>query len=421
MARDRKVDEVWNKLEDKYNIVEEIKNNGSYKITADAIKEFREPRLVTKFDTSNDKPKIFKDNKLDILPDTRGTYIIGEFSTHTWLKIDEDTKIKTVNIPPYVETYYDYSVTSESNALNIAYMSGMIDNVLNTTDKLISYPTLSGRMGSGSFDFKIRTFDFHVEKAQIEIDGSFENGDTVGIIEAKSRVPLDFNIRQLYYQYRVYSKIVSKDVLPIFFTYSDDIYSFHIYKFKDEDRFDSLRKIGQNNFVVNNNITLNMDEVKKISKNSKMISNQYTFPQANSMTRIISNTKDINDGTNYKEMAVLNDFANRQGQYYLDALAYLGFMYKSDKKYYFTDKGKKNKYLDNSPIRNKIIIEAILSNDIFKKSFDLAIKNGCNFDKKYKEYVEKLILEGTNLSKGTPNRRASTVISWIRWIIGMIE
>lgn len=421
MARDRKVDEVWNKLDDKYNIVEEIKNNGSYKITADAIKEFREPRLVTKFDTSSDKPKIFKDNKLDILPDTRGTYIIGEFSTHTRLKIDEDTKIKTVNIPPYIETYYDYSVTSESNALNIAYMSGMIDDVLNTTDKLISYPTLSGRMGSGSFDFKIKGFNFHVEKAQIEIDGSFENGDRVGIIEAKSKIPSNFNIRQLYYPYRVYSEIVEKSVLPIFFTYSDSIYSFHIYNFKDKNRFDSIEKISQKNFVVNNNITLDINEVKRISQNSKKIDNPHTFPQADSMTRIINIIKNMNNSTSIRDVTNFNNFAYRQGQYYLDALVYLGFVYKnnSDRKYYFTDVGRKIKNLDNSPIRNKMIVEAILNNDIFKTAFDATIKNGGNFDK---SYVASLISNKVpNLGETTINRRASTVISWLRWIIGMIE
>lgn len=43
-------DNAWESLFEKYHIVEEISRNGAFGISASQIKEFREPRLMTKFD-----------------------------------------------------------------------------------------------------------------------------------------------------------------------------------------------------------------------------------------------------------------------------------------------------------------------------------------------------------------------------------
>lgn len=43
-------DTAWESLFDKYHILTEIEQNGQFIISANQIKEFREPRLMTKFD-----------------------------------------------------------------------------------------------------------------------------------------------------------------------------------------------------------------------------------------------------------------------------------------------------------------------------------------------------------------------------------
>ena len=43
-------DTAWEELFDKYNILFNIEKDGKYLISANQIKEFREPRLMTKFD-----------------------------------------------------------------------------------------------------------------------------------------------------------------------------------------------------------------------------------------------------------------------------------------------------------------------------------------------------------------------------------
>ena len=85
---------------------------------------------MTKFDWSSSRPKLFKDNELAILPDSRGGYVIGKFNAYQKLKYDDVTPIR-VSLPDWVQSFDDnYLVTSESVALNIAQMTGMVDMVM---------------------------------------------------------------------------------------------------------------------------------------------------------------------------------------------------------------------------------------------------------------------------------------------------
>ena len=74
--------ESWTKLFEKYKITQEVNENNYFVISTEAIKEYREPRLMTKFDTSHLRPTIFKKNKLGILPIERTKYIISDFKLY---------------------------------------------------------------------------------------------------------------------------------------------------------------------------------------------------------------------------------------------------------------------------------------------------------------------------------------------------
>ena len=55
---------AWEKLFEKYNILGEIEEKGYFKITSKQINEYREARLMTKFDNSATLPDLFKKNSL---------------------------------------------------------------------------------------------------------------------------------------------------------------------------------------------------------------------------------------------------------------------------------------------------------------------------------------------------------------------
>jgi len=63
----------------KYDILNQIDARGKFEISAIQIKEFKEPRLMVKFDHAVNFPKIFSDNDLAILPISRGDYLISNF------------------------------------------------------------------------------------------------------------------------------------------------------------------------------------------------------------------------------------------------------------------------------------------------------------------------------------------------------
>ncbi|MEZ4930181.1 MAG: hypothetical protein R2777_09285 [Chitinophagales bacterium] len=63
-----KNDLAWEKIFEKHKILDKILKDGHIEIAATKINEFREARLMTKFDHKSQLPKLFADNKLSILP-----------------------------------------------------------------------------------------------------------------------------------------------------------------------------------------------------------------------------------------------------------------------------------------------------------------------------------------------------------------
>lgn len=48
--------EAWKKLLEKYPVADQVEKTGYYKMTADQIREYREPRLMAKWDSSDSLP-----------------------------------------------------------------------------------------------------------------------------------------------------------------------------------------------------------------------------------------------------------------------------------------------------------------------------------------------------------------------------
>ena len=203
-----KNDRAWDKLFDKYNILQNINNNGYFEITSNEINEYREARLMTKFDHKTNLPKLFADNNLAILPITRGNYVISKFEAYKDFQ-ELDPQIYKVSFPEYIESIDYDNITSEAMAINCAYVSGIFGDFLDDRELL---PTVNGRMSSETFSFQIRNtainsnVSVNVANSQIEVDAGFEGLQSLSIIEAKNFLSDDFHIRQIYYPYRLWSK-----------------------------------------------------------------------------------------------------------------------------------------------------------------------------------------------------------------------
>ena len=111
---------AWNKIFEDYQILDKIHKNGSFRISADDIKKYREPRLMTKFDFHSQLPTIFKKENLSILPITRGDYIISDIKTFETLPNNNDTPLVDKIIPNNIESLDFSSITSEAIAINLS-------------------------------------------------------------------------------------------------------------------------------------------------------------------------------------------------------------------------------------------------------------------------------------------------------------
>ncbi len=224
MSSVSKNDQAWEILFHELDIIRHIEKQGYFEITSSTINQYREARLMTKFDYSSTLPEIFKKHKLGILPNSRGSYIISDFSIFHDFRTAHPP-IVNVEFPKHIESIDYNTITSESTALNCAFIAGILTDF--TNEKHL-YPTINGRMSSLDFDFQINTsssqLSISVNNAQIEIDAGYEGERSIYLFEAKNVLSDDFLIRQLYYPFRLWTNKSKKKIHPIFLTYTNGIF-----------------------------------------------------------------------------------------------------------------------------------------------------------------------------------------------------
>lgn len=421
-----KNDIAWEKIFEKYRILDRLANNDRVSISSMEINEFREARLMTKFDHRSQLPELFVEHKLSILPTSRGTYEIGTFETFCDFN-KEDVEIVTVNFPTFLESIDYKDVTSESTAINCAFISEILHDFTGE-EKL--FPTVSGRMSSSSFDFAINskqeTFRISVENSQVEIDGGFEGDNSLNLIEAKNYISDDFLIRQLYYPYRLWSNKITKHVRPIFLTYSNGIFDLREYEFTKPELYNSIRLLQHKRYAVQER-DIKIENIKNILDTVQVINEpKLPFPQADSFERVINLCELLKPkGFISKEDITHNyDFDHRQTDYYSNAAKYLGLIETRCENQQIgcalTEDGIR---MFNLPIveRQLEFVRLILSRAAFKNTLNLYFDKG---DVPTKDEVIE-IMKNARLynidSEQTYRRRASTVISWINWILKLIE
>lgn len=422
--------EAWTKLIEKYDIINKVKKDGIFHIKASEIKEFKEPRLMAKWDCTTALPSVFKSNNLNILPDSRNSYVIGDFILYK--KIPELTesvnKMDYVELPEY-ETIDVNNISSEANAINVLILSGILDDFLEDEETV---ETFNGRMGTGEFDFFVDTVRgkkqrIFVKNAQCEIDGGFENENDVIIMEAKNVLNEDFHIRQLYYPYRLWRKKVSKPIRLIFSIYTNMIFRLFEYKFVDENDYSSIELVKTKNYSLQDT-TIEIDDLIDVRENTKVIyvDNQdkdlkVPFIQANSFERVISLLENMKDNPmTTEQIASLMEFEERQSDYYYNAGAYIGLFEKrtedKQRKVFLTKLGEKVLCL-NYKKRQLKFVELMLQHKIFAVCFDKVIASDGEMPEK--KIIENLMREYNVCNEGQIERRASSVQGWLKWIFNL--
>lgn len=421
-----KNDAAWEKLFAKHNILEEIRITGIFKISATQINEFREARLMTKFDHKVNLPQIFRDNGLSILPDSRGTYLIGQFDLYQHVPSDYLIEPDEFQLPPHIETIDYTNLYSEVSALLCAYNAGIISDVVGEDVSL----TVMGRMSTLRFSYRVRDernggwYSIEVNNAQCEIDGGFEGETKFILIEAKNYIIDDFLIRQLYYPYRLWATKTLKDVVPIFLSYSNDVFTFFTYRFQDKSDYNSIELVDRKCYQIAPE-RIELSDIYSVFKTTfiQPEPQPIPFPQADNFRRIIDllgllYTNDLSQ----QDITLKYQFDRRQTQYYSNSCIYLDLVRKCEGDnrsviYTLTDLGKsilempaKKKYLT--------IVSLILRHEVFYKTIEQYFERGARPTKM--QVVEIMQTASLNFGSGTTvSRRSQTVLAWVDWILSL--
>lgn len=417
-------DAAWERLFEKYRIPEAVERDGRFLISAAQIKEFREPRLMTKFDHRVNLPAVFTENRLSILPVTRGDYLISTFASYHTFDPPAD-KACRISVPSHIQSLAPRFLVSEAIALNCAGACGILSDFLED-EALI--PTVSGRMGSGSFAFLIDTergrTSVSVSSSQIEIDAAYEGLRCLALFEAKRDLADDFLIRQLYYPFRVWSGRVTKPVKPVFLIFSNGVFYLYQYEFENPHYYNSLRLVKQKNYVISPQIS-HRDLENLLRTVPEEPEPPISFPQANRMARIV-NLAELLCEKPMTRQAITTEYAfdERQTNYYTDAGRYLGLIEKT------RNRGGGTVWFALSPLGRQImemdyrerqlaIIARILRHRVFRETLRLCLEWG--EVPGMPEVVR--IMKASNLfhveADSTYVRRSSTVIGWMNWILNL--
>ena len=142
------------------------------------------------------------------------------------------------------------------------------------------------------------------------------------------------------------------------------------------------------------------------------------YPQANDLDKVADLVPRVESELGTKaDIADYFEFDERQGDYYANAGRYLGFLEREDGRYVVTDLGRQFVHTRSIAGKSRLLIEQLLTRPTFRAIFELLLQRNLELDAVSNEEIAAAIAQFTGLSGTTPGRRASTVRSWLRWLL----
>ena len=146
--------------------------------------------------------------------------------------------------------------------------------------------------------------------------------------------------------------------------------------------------------------------------------NEYPVPQANNIELLFELYCTFPDGgLTALEVATAYGMAERQGSYYLSALAFLGLLRKEQDAYVMTHKGEFVRSLmqhESLRVQKKIFCISLFQLDLFVNVYSESMEL-YETDTKLGNVAAELNRR-YQLSTSTAYRRAATLLAWCKWI-----
>lgn len=425
-------DDAWDKIFEGLHLLPEIEKHGFAYVTADAIKaasDKREPRLLAKQDTKSSRPEVFKHNKLSILPVENGRYIIfRDESVKTYYHLEKIlSEVPAEEYRP-TKNYQEYqsldlrNLSSESQALDFANLVSLLKTFTNERELNL---TIRGRQRSDKFSVAIpgKGHTAEILGVQIEVDAGYESPEKIYIFEAKLGRVEDFNIRQLYYPFKDWSCRSTKEIIPIFFVYTNGL--FYILQFAFGDEYGELRLVKSKCFTVNEPAKQPIN-LKQLLEESKIEPEpDVPYPQANDLDKVIDIVTNFHSAglTNKPAIAEFFDFDERQGDYYANAGYYLGLLKRvpHSTNFELTTVGEYIAKSENRSRRNLLLLKQLLKRPSFNEIIRLFESESRDLSSLNVDMLAPIIQKHIELNETTARRRASTVMRWLNWMMNNLD
>lgn len=252
-------DKAWKKIFSDYKIDSHDFKESPYVLTAEQIKKScmrftgtveKEPRILCKQDTRSDRPSVFREKGLFILPKHNGEYYILKGEGY-------------VDIPDIIEPIQDYHSKlnfelesskigdSEMQYLDYAYANSLIRTFMND-DTLVL--TIRGRKYTPNFTCRVGSNKLDISSVQTEVDAGYEGRSSIVLIEAKNFSATNVIIRQLYFPFRQWSENTHKKVYPVFFEKrvidNEKIYYLWLFQFNEIEDYNSIELVKSGRYRI---------------------------------------------------------------------------------------------------------------------------------------------------------------------------
>lgn len=203
----------------------------------------KEPRILCKHDSRADRPQIFREKGLFILPKRNKEYYIVKGEGYVDIP-DITTPIISYKKQLPFELDSASVGDSEMQHVDYAYANSLIRTFMGDPTLVL---TIRGRKYTPDFDFRVGEQTLNISSVQTEVDAGYEGINSLVLIEAKNSRTTNTIIRQLYFPYRQWSAHTAKTVYPVFFEKrkisGEDIYYLWLYSFSDCSDYNSIELV----------------------------------------------------------------------------------------------------------------------------------------------------------------------------------
>lgn len=426
MTGTSKNDIAWKEiLAENPQILRSVNETGFFDVSADMIRQHREPRLACYMNFREHRPKPFKEHDLSILAINNGRYRLAR--TDPFIDLSSQMPVRNRELPRFkipqeVTLLNPTNLSSESKALDAALVSGILNEVFEDEVSLV----LRGREFSSNFSFNLPVVNsnnndmikYEIDHVTIEVDGGYEGNRGLYLVEAKCTSMAEgqsgMSCRQLLYPHLNYGERLNKSVSTYLMLFEPRTCVYLFYKFHPDSkgaRGNILEYRYKCQLESTKQLTCRYRDLFEVNASATNTNNLAPFPQADRFERVIDAYRHLAfNGPTEKDKIISDNLDPRQFRYYIDALIWMKLAHKTESNLIeLTNRGLLYRVMDD---KNRLFefAKIVVSNDVFHAALR---GEGALAKQMMREYRVN--------SERTIERRMQTVKSWLKYFESVLD